>query len=91
MPRKKPPSTPNIPQDFSDALKSAGLADFFSGCTSAHRREYLQWIAEAKRPDTRAARIAKALKMICAKQAEELAHANRRSTFFNLPASPPFP
>jgi uncharacterized protein YdeI (YjbR/CyaY-like superfamily) len=91
MPRKKPPSAPDIPPDFSDALKSAGLDDFFSGCTSAHRREYLKWIAEAKRPDTRAARIEKALKMIRANQAEELAHASRRSTFFNLPASSPFP
>jgi uncharacterized protein YdeI (YjbR/CyaY-like superfamily) len=54
----------DTPQDFADALKNAGLADFFSGCTDVHRNEYLIWIAEAKKPETRAVRIAKAIKML---------------------------
>jgi uncharacterized protein YdeI (YjbR/CyaY-like superfamily) len=60
----------DIPEDFSDALKTAGLEDFFAICTDAHRREYLQWIAEAKRPETRKQRIQKAVKMLADKCAE---------------------
>jgi len=63
------------PKDFSIALEKAGLADFFSDCTNAHRREYLKWIDEAKKPETRQKRIEKAVQMIAAKSAEE----NRRS------------
>jgi len=63
------------PKDFSDALKKAGLADFFSDCTPSHRREYLKWIGEAKKPETRQKRMEKAVQMLAAKFAEE----NRRS------------
>jgi uncharacterized protein YdeI (YjbR/CyaY-like superfamily) len=66
---------PTIPSDFSDALKTAGLAEFFAGCTSAHKKEYLKWIAEAKRPETRQARITKAIRMLSHKCAEETAQA----------------
>lgn len=61
----------NIPKEFAEALATAGLAEFFAGCTNAHRREYLKWITEAKRSDTRTARIAQALKMLAKKRAEE--------------------
>ena len=60
-----------IPPEFAKALKAAGLADFFAGCTAAHRREYLQWIGEAKKPETRTARSQKAVKMLAAKRAQE--------------------
>lgn len=63
----------DIPQDLTGALKTAGLANFFSGCTSAHQNEYLKWINEAKRPETRKTRIAKAGQMISAKCADEKA------------------
>lgn len=65
----------DIPPDFTDALKSAGLDDFFSDCTHAHQREYLKWINEARRPETRQTRIAKAMQMLVAKRAEEGARA----------------
>jgi uncharacterized protein YdeI (YjbR/CyaY-like superfamily) len=61
----------NLPPDFSAALQTAGLADFFAGCTAPHQREYLKWIGEAKRPATRAARIAKAMKMLADKHRKE--------------------
>jgi uncharacterized protein YdeI (YjbR/CyaY-like superfamily) len=61
----------DLPQDFVDALKSAGLAAFFADCTDAHRREYLKWIAEAKRPETRKARIAKAINGLSQKRVQE--------------------
>ena len=60
-----------IPPEFSAALKAAGLETFFTACTPAHRREYLKWIGEAKKPATRDARIAQAVKMIAAKQKQE--------------------
>jgi uncharacterized protein YdeI (YjbR/CyaY-like superfamily) len=68
-----------VPQDFSNALQAAGLADFFSDCTGPHQTEYLQWIAEAKRLETRQARIAKAVQMISDKRAEEQARAKKKS------------
>ena len=62
-----------IPKDFNDALKQNGLHEFFMDCTGPHQREYLKWISEAKKPGTRIARIAKAMKMIAAKRDEEAA------------------
>jgi uncharacterized protein YdeI (YjbR/CyaY-like superfamily) len=63
--------TEDLPADLGSALQDAGLGDFFAGCTAAHRNEYLKWINEAKRPETRRTRIARAMKMIAAKKAEE--------------------
>jgi len=60
-----------FPPDFADALQAAGLADFFSGCTTAHQSEYLKWLREAKRPETRHKRITKAVEMLSTKWAEE--------------------
>jgi uncharacterized protein YdeI (YjbR/CyaY-like superfamily) len=67
-----------VPQDFANALKAAGLADFFADCTAAHQNEYLKWIGEAKRPETRTARITKAVQMISDKCAEEKAGAKKK-------------
>ena len=61
----------DVPEDFVEALERAGLAGFFADCTAAHRREYLKWVAEAKRPETRKARIAKAMQGLSEKRAQE--------------------
>jgi uncharacterized protein YdeI (YjbR/CyaY-like superfamily) len=61
----------DIPKEFDDALRKAGLSEFFADCTNAHRREYLKWITEARRPETRQQRIEKSLKMLAAKRTEE--------------------
>jgi len=66
------------PNDLADALKKAGLAEFFADCTEAHRREYLKWINEAKRPETRLARIGKTAEML-AKKANPLKQPQARS------------
>jgi uncharacterized protein YdeI (YjbR/CyaY-like superfamily) len=68
----------SVPQDLARALKAAGLADFFADCTAAHRNEYLKWIAEAKRPETRQARITKAVQMLSNKCAEEKAREKKK-------------
>ena len=67
------------PSDFTDALFEADLMDFFDQCTAAHRNEYLNWIAAAKRPNTRTARIAKAIQMIAKKRSEEKARSKQKS------------
>ncbi|MGD9738075.1 MAG: YdeI family protein [Bauldia sp.] len=47
----------DLPSDVVDAL-SGGTAAAFASLPPSHRREYLLWIGEAKRPATRARRIA---------------------------------
>ena len=68
-----------IPKDFTDALKQNGPHEFFMDCTASHQREYLKWISEAKKPETRIARIAKAMKMIAAKRDQEVAKQKKRA------------
>ncbi len=67
-----------LPLEFGDALKAAGLADFFRDCTGPHQNEYLSWINEAKRPETRQTRIAKAVQMLSAKRAGENTRARKK-------------
>ena len=52
-------------------MAGAGLAEFFAGCTASHRREYLKWIGEAKKPETRAARIENTVAMLAGRRAKE--------------------
>lgn len=63
----------DVPEELTQALAKADLAGFFSECTPAHRREYLKWINEAKRPETRSARIAETVKRLAAKRSQEKA------------------
>lgn len=70
-------SSIKTPSDLQDALLNAKLADFFADCTPAHRREYMKWIDEAKRPETRRDRIAKTVDMIGKKQAQESARGKK--------------
>ena len=67
----------DLPPDLAEALKGAGLTPYFADCTAAHRREYLKWIAEAKRPETRKARIAKTIQGLVEKRAQEQFHTKR--------------
>jgi uncharacterized protein YdeI (YjbR/CyaY-like superfamily) len=69
----------DIPKDFSDSLKESGLDEFFSGCTRSHQQEYLKWITEAKRPETRKQRIQKAVKMLSDKCAEKTTSSTKNT------------
>lgn len=54
-----------VPQDFAAALRESLTAKAtFAGLAPSHRREYLEWITEAKRDETRAKRIATALEWL---------------------------
>ena len=46
------------------AFTDADVADAFRAMSYSHQREYHQWIAEAKRDETRARRIAKSIELI---------------------------
>jgi hypothetical protein len=53
---------PAMPDDFALALRASPEAQrVFDAFAPSHRREYLDWILEAKRPETRAKRIGQAV------------------------------
>jgi Bacteriocin-protection, YdeI or OmpD-Associated/Domain of unknown function (DUF1905) len=57
--RDEAPREVAVPPDLQAALDvDAAAAATFAGLSFSHRREYVQWIAEAKRPETRARRVA---------------------------------
>lgn len=58
--------TINIPTDFKQALKDAGLLEIFEKQTYTMRKEYILWIVEAKKLETRARRIEQSLAKIAA-------------------------
>lgn len=54
-----------VPPDFAKALAKVPSANkTFDAFAYTHRKEYVQWIEEAKKPETRTRRIAKAVEMI---------------------------
>lgn len=59
--REKRPEA-KVPADLRKALaKSTKARAAFKGFSPSHRREYVEWIEEAKRPETRQRRIASAV------------------------------
>jgi uncharacterized protein YdeI (YjbR/CyaY-like superfamily) len=56
---------PKAPVDFVLALKASPLAwERYQELSPSHRREHIDAILEAKKPETRARRIASAVRMI---------------------------
>jgi uncharacterized protein YdeI (YjbR/CyaY-like superfamily) len=54
-----------VPADFAAALKkNKASAANFEKFPPGQRREYVEWITEAKRPETRAKRLATALEWL---------------------------
>ena len=54
-----------VPEDLRAALKKNKKANAtFEGFPPGHRREYVEWITEAKRPETRARRLATTLEWL---------------------------
>jgi hypothetical protein len=56
--------TVEVPGDLAAALADAGLREAFDTLSYSHRREHVNAINEAKKPETRNRRIAKALEML---------------------------
>lgn len=58
------PRTVELDDDIEKAWADAAVLEAFRAQSYSHQREYALWIAEAKRAETRANRIAKAATMI---------------------------
>lgn len=56
--------TVEVPNDLRAALVQGGVAEAFEALSFSHRREYVMWIEEAKKPDTRARRIAQTVERV---------------------------
>lgn len=61
----KPRPLPEVPTDLAAALKrSKGAAKHWDAFPPSHRREYIDWITEARRDETRQRRLAQAIEWI---------------------------
>jgi uncharacterized protein YdeI (YjbR/CyaY-like superfamily) len=62
-PKRKPIQEIAIPDDLAAALSPAGRK-FLDELAPSYRKEYLEWIAGAKRAETRAKRVAQAAQLL---------------------------
>ena len=61
--KKAPPKEPDIPDYISNELKkNKSAAKTFNGFSPSHRKEYIEWITEAKTDATRQKRLKQAIK-----------------------------
>jgi hypothetical protein len=59
------PREVEVPVDLATALDAApGAAAFFAGLSYTNKRLYVLWVGEARKPETRSARVAKAIEML---------------------------
>ena len=62
---KAPKAPIEVPPEFTKALKASKAASqTFANFSPSCKREYIEWIADAKRPETRDKRIAQAVEWI---------------------------
>ncbi|MET0310064.1 MAG: YdeI/OmpD-associated family protein [Sphingomonas sp.] len=61
-PRREPKPEAEVPPELAEALAEDAIAKAtFDGFPPGCRREYCEWIADAKRPETRAKRVEEAM------------------------------
>jgi len=54
-----------VPEDLADALAQEDQArGFFDGLAYSHRKEWVRWVEEAKKAETRSTRISKAVESL---------------------------
>ena len=58
------PRVVTVPENLSQAMEAGGVRAFFDGLAYTHQKEYVQWILEARKEETRQNRIAKAIGMM---------------------------
>jgi hypothetical protein len=59
------PRVLEIPDDLAKALQEDSQASaFFDQLSYTHRKEYVTWISDAKKEETRQSRVAKAIEML---------------------------
>jgi uncharacterized protein YdeI (YjbR/CyaY-like superfamily) len=52
------PRAVDVPDDLAAALAEAGAAEAFAALAPSHRKEWVRWVEEAKKAETRAKRVA---------------------------------
>ncbi|MBV8116310.1 MAG: DUF1905 domain-containing protein [Silvibacterium sp.] len=57
----------DVPEPLMKLMKKEGVLPFFESLSYTHRKEYCRWIIEAKKDETRARRLEKAIEMLNAK------------------------
>ena len=59
------PRVVEIPPDLQHALNAAPLAQaYFNRLSFTHQKEYVRWVTEAKRPETRADRVQRTIELL---------------------------
>lgn len=58
--------TVEVPDDLAAGLATGGADAAFAALAPSHRKEFVRWVTEAKRAQTRAERVAKAVEMVLA-------------------------
>ncbi|MGA9588036.1 MAG: YdeI/OmpD-associated family protein [Terracidiphilus sp.] len=56
--------TVEVPPELANLMKKEGAVAAFEKLSYTHRKEYCRWITEAKKEETRQARVAKAVAML---------------------------
>ncbi len=54
----------DVPAEFKQQLKKEGMLSLFEKLSYTHQKEYCRWINEAKKEETRQARLAKSIQML---------------------------
>jgi Bacteriocin-protection, YdeI or OmpD-Associated/Domain of unknown function (DUF1905) len=63
--RDDEPRTVEVPADLAAALdRDLAIRESFDGLSYTHRKEYVRWIEEAKREETRSRRVEKSVEML---------------------------
>jgi hypothetical protein len=55
-----------VPADLTKALKAGKVDRAFAALAPSHRKEFVRWVEEAKKPETRANRIARTVESVAA-------------------------
>lgn len=58
------PRIVEVPEAFALKMEETGVRPFFDKLSFTHQKEYVRWITEAKREETRQARFVKAIEML---------------------------
>ncbi len=63
--RDEAPREVEVPDELAQALAQDRVArTVYEGLSFTHRKEYARWVAEAKRPETKARRVEQGLEML---------------------------
>ena len=67
----------DVPDDVLKAFKNAKVLDNFNGLAFSHRKEYIMWITDAKKDETRTRRIEQSIEKLKNKQSLHDMYKNR--------------